>query len=217
MKDRKKIGSLKRSHKPSSQGWLLRQLNDPYVKQARYFGYRCRSAFKLKEMQEKENFFKKGQRILDLGCAPGSWSQVAKEYTQGFVLGVDLLPCQGMTGIEFFQGDFCEPEIQAQITSKGPFDGVISDAAPSSTGHQATDLLRIGQLAEDIWEFTPGLLRPGGFFLIKAYHTQEVQSLTAQWKQRFQRVSYLKPNASRKESKEIYVYASGYRPKVVLQ
>ncbi|ETZ04705.1 RlmE family RNA methyltransferase [Holospora undulata] len=202
--------NVKKKTKDSSRRWLFRQLNDPYIKQAKVSGYRSRSAFKLKEMQEKENIISKGSRILDLGCAPGGWSQVLTEITGVCVWGVDLMDTQPLSNFSFFKGDFFTPIVNAWIQEQGPFCGVVSDAAPPSTGHHATDLVRIEHMVEMVWEIAYPVLRPGGFFLVKAFHTQGVQKLYTYWKKKFEEVKYLKPRASRKESKEIYILGKGY-------
>ncbi|ETZ07216.1 ribosomal RNA large subunit methyltransferase E [Holospora obtusa F1] len=189
---------------------MLRQLTDPYIKQAKISGYRSRSAFKLKEIQEKERIIYQGNRILDLGCAPGGWSQVLTEIPGVLVWGVDLIDMQPLNNVHFFQGDFSNIEAKSWISKQGVFDGVVSDAAPSSTGHHATDLIRIEHMVEIVWEVTHSVLRPGGFFLVKAFHTQGIQVLLANWKLNFKEVKYLKPKSSRKESKEIYILAKGY-------
>jgi 23S rRNA (uridine2552-2'-O)-methyltransferase len=210
MKDRKSVRCLREKKKVSSERWLLRQMNDPYVKQAQDSGYRSRSAFKLQEMLDKLDVIKPNLRILDLGCAPGGWCQILKTYTPRRLVGVDLLEVHPLEGLEFLQGDFCSPRVQDFLADQGPFDAILSDAAPLSTGHHMTDLLRISQMVEDVWDVAQPLLAPGGVFLAKAFHTQDIQKLCAFWRTCFEAVSYIKPQASRKESKEIYICAKGY-------
>lgn len=211
MTDQRSVQKITKKTKEGSKRWLRRQLNDPYVKQAKTLGYRSRSAFKLLEIQEKEHIIRPGLHILDLGCAPGGWSQIMTHIPKVSVAGVDLLPTEAMPGLDFLQGDFLDPKVQAWIQSKGPFHGVVSDAAPSSTGHHATDLLRIEHMAEMVWSIAKPVLASGGFFLVKAFHTQGIQRLHQEWKKEFKRVQYIKPKSSRKESKEIYILASCYQ------
>ena len=194
----------------ASKRWLLRQLHDPYVKQAKRSGYRSRSAFKLKEIQDKEKIIHPGSRILDLGCSPGGWSQVMTQIAGVHVWGVDLVCMPPIFRVDFFQGDFNSPETQLWIQGHGPFSGIVSDAAPSSTGHHGTDLVRVEHMVEVVWDVSYPVLQLGGFFLVKAFHTQRIQDLCSHWRQRFKEVKYLKPKASRKESKEIYILAQGY-------
>ena len=211
MNDHRSVQKILKKTKEGSKRWLRRQLNDPYVKQAKALGYRSRSAFKLLEIQEKERILNPGMHILDLGCAPGGWSQVMTHIPQVSVVGVDLLPTAPIANLEFLQGDFLDAAVQAWIHDRGPFHGVVSDAAPSSTGHHATDLLRIEHMAELVWSIAQPVLAVGGFFLVKAFHTQGVQKLQQEWKKQFKRVQYIKPKSSRKESKEIYILASFYK------
>ncbi|PPE03776.1 RlmE family RNA methyltransferase [Holospora curviuscula] len=201
---------IKKKTSVSSKRWLLRQLNDPYVKDAKLSGYRTRSAFKLQEIQEKERIIRPGNRILDLGCAPGGWSQVMTELPGVFVWGVDLVNIQPIPQVHFFQGDFSTPETRLWIQDHGPFSGVVSDAAPTSTGHHTTDLIRIEHMVEVVWNIAHPVLCLDGFFLVKAFHTQRVQELYSHWRRIFKEVKYIKPKASRKESKEIYILARGY-------
>jgi len=211
MTEHKSIRKITKKTRETSKRWLLRQLNDPYVKQAKSLGYRSRSAFKFQEIQEKECIVKPRYRMLDLGCAPGGWCQIMGSIPDVQVVGVDLLPMEALPNVDFIQGDFSFPEIQEKIGVWGPFHGVVSDASPSSTGHHATDLLRIEHMVEIVWSIAEPLLRSEGFFLVKAFHTQGIQRLQLSWKRVFTSVKYIKPKASRKESKEIYILARGYR------
>lgn len=208
----------KRSH--SSQLWLERQLNDPYVKRAREMGYRSRAAFKLAEMDERYKFLKPGQKLLDLGCAPGGWCQVAGakiglENGKGRIVGIDLLPVDPIPHVELIELDFMSDEAPALLTEKlgGKADGVMSDMAGNTTGHKKTDHLRIIGLAEAALEFANNVLAPGGFFLAKLFQGGDTAGLLAELKRDFAQVRNIKPAASRADSSELYVLATGFRRK----
>ncbi|CAN7257594.1 RlmE family RNA methyltransferase [Bosea sp. LjRoot90] len=208
----------KRSH--SSQLWLERQLNDPYVKRAREMGYRSRAAFKLAEMDERYKFLKPGQKLLDLGCAPGGWCQVAAakvglDKGKGRIVGIDLLPVDPIPHVELIELDFMAEEAPALLTEKlgGKADGVMSDMAGNTTGHKKTDHLRIIGLAEAALEFANDVLAPGGFFLAKLFQGGDTAELLAQLKRDFSQVRNIKPGASRADSSELYVLATGFRRK----
>jgi 23S rRNA (uridine2552-2'-O)-methyltransferase len=208
----------KRSH--SSQLWLERQLNDPYVKRAREMGYRSRAAFKLAEMDERYKFLKPGQKLLDLGCAPGGWCQVAAakvglDKGKGRIVGIDLLPVDPIPHVELIELDFMSDEAPALLTEKlgGKADGVMSDMAANTTGHKKTDHLRIIGLAEAALEFANDVLAPGGFFLAKLFQGGDTAELLAQLKRDFTQVRNIKPAASRADSSELYVLATGFRRK----
>jgi 23S rRNA (uridine2552-2'-O)-methyltransferase len=202
----------------SSTLWLERQLNDPYVAQARREGFRSRAAYKLIEIADKYRLFKPGQRIVDLGAAPGGWSQVAAKSVgspsgKGRVIGIDLLDIDPIDGVEFAVMDFHDPEAPARLTRilGGPADGVLSDMAANATGHRKTDHLRIVGLAELAADFARGVLAPNGFFLAKVLHGGTEGELLAALKRDFATVRHLKPKASRADSAELYVLATGFR------
>jgi 23S rRNA (uridine2552-2'-O)-methyltransferase len=208
----------KRSH--SSQLWLERQLNDPYVKRAREMGYRSRAAFKLAEMDERYKFLKPGQKLLDLGCAPGGWCQVAAakvglDKGKGRIVGIDLLPVAPIPHVELIELDFMADEAPALLMEKlgGKADGVMSDMAANTTGHKKTDHLRIIGLAEAAVEFANDVLAPGGFFLAKLFQGGDSAGLLTQLKRDFTQVRNIKPAASRADSSELYVLATGFRRK----
>ena len=160
-----------RSRTPSSQRWLERQLNDPYVREAQRQGYRSRAAFKLKEIDEKLNLIKRGMTVIDLGSAPGGWSQVAVEKGATNVIALDLLPQDPIPGVTFLLMDFMDddaPEALIAVASGGA-DVVLTDMAPNTTGHHSTDHLRIMALAEAAYEFAAQILKPGGAFVAKVF------------------------------------------------
>lgn len=204
----------------ASARWLERQLNDPYVARARREGYRSRAAFKLIEIDEKFGLLKPGQRIVDLGAAPGGWSQVAAkkvgiETGKGRVVGIDLLEIEPMPGIDFIQLDFLAPEAPARLIELlgGPANIVLSDMAANATGHKKTDHLRIMGLAETALDFARQVLAPGGIFLAKVLQGGTEGSLLNDMKRDFAVVRHVKPAASRSDSSELYVLAIGYRGK----
>jgi 23S rRNA (uridine2552-2'-O)-methyltransferase len=207
-----------RRRKPSSTEWLSRQLNDPYVAEARRRGYRSRAAFKLIQLDDRFHLLAPGRRVLDLGCAPGGWSQVAAERVgaakeQGVVVGIDLAATEPVPGAILFQGDFRDPGIAARIAEAlGPgADLVLSDMAAAATGHAATDHLRVVALAEDAFALAATLLRPGGAFVAKVFQGGAEGALLAELKRAFAAVRHAKPAASRAESAETYVVATGFR------
>ncbi|MEM6487329.1 MAG: RlmE family RNA methyltransferase [Pseudomonadota bacterium] len=213
-----------KGRKLSSTRWLERQLNDPYVKRARAEGYRGRAAFKLIEIDDKHRLLRAGARVVDLGCAPGGWCQVAVARTNadgaragkpvGRVLGVDLQEVEPIAGAELMQLDFlaegAEDAVKAALA--GPADIVLSDMAAASSGHRATDHLRIVGLAEAAALFAFDVLDPGGAYVAKVLQGGTEGSLLAMLKQRFAKVAHFKPPASRKGSAEMYVVATGFRP-----
>ncbi len=202
-----------RKHTPSSQAWLARQLNDPYVQAARTQGYRSRAAFKLIELDEKYKLITKGARVVDLGAAPGGWAQVALACGAARVVGVDLLPIIPVAGADFIEGDFMAPGMEARLTQMlgGRADIVLSDMAPNTTGHVATDHIRIMALAETALEFAVDILCPGGAFVAKLFQGGAEREMLNTLKLRFCSVRHAKPPASRKDSKEMYVVATGFR------
>lgn len=212
----RKAGKLKHS----SQLWLERQLNDPYVKRAKERGFRSRAAFKLEEMDDRYRFLKTGQKLIDLGCAPGGWCQVAGARVgvgrgKGRIVGIDLLPVDPIPHVDLIEMDFMTEEAPALLTERlgGRADGVMSDMAANTTGHKKTDHLKIIALAEAALDFANGILAPGGFFLAKLFQGGESAELLAQLKRDFTTVRNVKPAASRADSSELYVLATGFRRK----
>ena len=202
----------------SSTTWLARQLNDPYVVKARREGYRSRAAYKLIEIDEKFRLLKPGQRVIDLGAAPGGWSQVAAAKVgaaagRGRVVGIDLLEMEPIPGVEFIQLDFMADEAPARLKELlgGPADVVMSDMAANATGHKRTDHLKIVAIAEAAAEFAREVLGPGGAFLAKVLQGGTEGALLTDLKRDFAKVQHLKPAASRPDSAELYVLAAGFR------
>jgi 23S rRNA (uridine2552-2'-O)-methyltransferase len=199
----------------ASQKWLERQLNDPYVRAAKAAGWRSRAAFKILELDEKYKLFHTGQRVVDLGAAPGGWTQVAVQRVgdSGKVVGLDLLPMDEITGAILLEGDFQDEAVeQAVLTAlNGPADLVLSDMAPNTTGHNATDHLRILGLIDLALDFASKVLVPGGAFVAKAFQGGTERDLLNRMKRDFASVKHAKPPASRKGSAEMYVVAQGFR------
>jgi 23S rRNA (uridine2552-2'-O)-methyltransferase len=198
----------------ASQRWLARQLNDPYVQAAKQQGWRSRAAFKLSELDERFHLIRRGARVVDLGAAPGGWTQVAVRGGAARVVAVDLLPMDPVPGSELLSGDFTEPAIQARLIEMlgGKVDLVLSDMAPNTTGHTATDHLRIMALAGAALEFAVEVLAEGGAFVAKVFQGGAERQILDRLKRRFAAVRHAKPPASRKESSELYVVATGFRP-----
>jgi 23S rRNA (uridine2552-2'-O)-methyltransferase len=207
---------MTRKRTPASARWLERQLNDPYVAQARREGYRSRAAYKLIEIDDKHKLMKPGQRIIDLGAAPGGWSQVAAGRVgegRGRVIAIDLLEMDPIEGVEFRQMDFHDPEAPRLLREwlGGPANGVLSDMAANATGHRKTDQLRIIGLVELAADFASEVLAPGGFFLAKVLQGGAEGELLARFKREFATVRHVKPKASRADSAELYLLATGFR------
>ena len=202
-----------KKHTPSSQAWLERQVNDPYAAEARAKGYRSRAAFKLIEMDDRHRFIRRGARVVDLGCAPGGWVQVALERGAGAVVGIDLLPVDPIPGAELLRMDFTDPEAPRRLIEAlgGPPDLVLSDMAPNTVGHRHTDHLRIMALIEAAAEFAIGSLKPGGSFVTKTFQGGESAEVMGRLKSAFTQVKHAKPNASRADSSEVYWVATGLR------
>jgi 23S rRNA (uridine2552-2'-O)-methyltransferase len=201
-----------RRRKPSSTEWLSRQLNDPYVAEARRLGYRSRAAFKLIQLDERFHLLAPGRRVVDLGCAPGGWTQVA--VARGAkVVAIDLLPTEPVPGAMLLAGDFRDPAIADGVREAlgGTADLVLSDMAAPATGHAATDHLRVIALAEDAFALAATLLKPGGAFVAKVFQGGTEGDLLAALKKSFAEVRHAKPAASRAESAETYVVAKGFR------
>jgi 23S rRNA (uridine2552-2'-O)-methyltransferase len=220
-----------RSHKgrtPASRQWLERQLNDPYVARAKHEGLRSRAAFKLAEIDDKFHLLKPGGKVVDLGAAPGGWSQIAAQRVgaavgeggvladmpgRGRVVAIDLLDMPAIPGVEFLHLDFLDPAAPdgLKVSLGGPADVVLSDMAANATGHRKTDHLRIMALAETAAMFAREVLRPGGTFLCKVLQGGTEAELLAGLKRDFATVKHVKPAASRPDSAELYVLALGFR------
>jgi 23S rRNA (uridine2552-2'-O)-methyltransferase len=202
-----------KSRTPASQRWLARQLNDPYVAAARLQGWRSRAAFKLLELDDRFHLIRPGVRVLDLGAAPGGWTQVAVKRGAASVLAVDLLPIDPIHGATVLQGDFTDPEMPERLRAElgGLADVVLSDMAPNTTGHAATDHIRIVALAEMALDFAVQTLSPGGSFVTKVFQGGSERGVLDALKRHFSTVRHAKPPASRKESSELYVVATGFK------
>ena len=200
----------------SSKRWLQEHFDDPYVKQAQAQGYRSRAAFKLLEIQEKDRLIKPGMTVVDLGAAPGGWSQVAGRLvtSKGQVIALDLLPMDALEDVQFIQGDFREDEVLAQLvdTLAGTaVDVVISDMAPNTAGMNAIDQPRMMYLVELALDFALQQLRPGGCFLVKIFQGEGFQEYFKTLQQHFDKVVTRKPKASRPRSKELYLLAKSFK------
>ena len=202
----------------SSKRWLERQLNDPYVARAKAAGLRSRAAFKLAEIDGKYHLLTLGARVVDLGAAPGGWSQVAARRVgaaegRGRVVAIDVLGLEPIPGVEFVQLDFLDPQAPERLKHMlgGPAEVVLSDMAANATGHRRTDHLKIIALAEAAAEFAREVLAPGGAFLCKVLQGGTEASLLVGLKRDFERVRHVKPAASRPDSAELYLLATGFR------
>lgn len=204
-----------RGRKLSSTRWLERQLNDPFVAEARRLGYRSRAAFKLIGIDEKFHVLRKARRIVDLGAAPGSWAQVMIERAPAGVklLGIDLLEIDPLQGADFIKMDFMadDAEERLMVALDGPADLVLSDMANPATGHQQTDHLKTMALCEAAYEFACKVLAPDGAFVAKVLRGGTEDQLLKAMKKNFKAVRHFKPDASRKESSELYVVATGFK------
>lgn len=204
--------------KLSSKLWLERQLNDPYVMQAKRDGYRSRAAYKLIEMDDKHRILKSGMSVVDLGAAPGGWSQIAAKRVgavdgKGKVVAIDLLEMPEIPGVTFAQLDFLDAKAPSMLREMlgGHADVVMSDMAANTTGHRTTDQLRIQGLVENAVEFAREVLKPGGAFIAKVFQSGADATLQAQLKRDFAVVKHVKPASSRQDSSERYVLATGFR------
>jgi 23S rRNA (uridine2552-2'-O)-methyltransferase len=206
----------------SSKLWLERQLNDPYVARAKREGYRSRAAYKLIEIDDKHHFLKPGGRVVDLGAAPGGWSQVAAARTGatkgkgrllGKVVAIDILEMPPVPGVAFAKIDFLDDDAPEKLNAMlgGPADVVLSDMAANATGHRKTDHLKIMALVETAAEFARAVLAPGGAFLAKVLQGGTEGQLLADLKRDFASVKHIKPAASRADSAELYMLATGFR------
>jgi 23S rRNA (uridine2552-2'-O)-methyltransferase len=202
----------------ASRRWLERQLNDPYVARAKREGFRSRAAYKLAEIDDKHRFLKAGGKVVDLGAAPGGWAQVAAKRVRageggGHVVAIDLLDIDPIPGVDFVQLDFMDEDAPDRLKTMlgGPADVVLSDMAANATGHRQTDHLKIMGLAEAAAEFAREVLKPGGMFLAKVLQGGTEGQLLASLKRDFASVKHVKPAASRSDSAELYVLATGFR------
>lgn len=208
-----------RGRTTSSQKWLQRQLNDPYVAAARRAGYRSRAAFKLLEIDDKHNLLRPGFCVIDLGAAPGGWTQIAVERVKsqdgkGQVIAIDISEMEAIPGSEVVHLDFMDEQAPEKLISlmDGEFaDVLLSDMAAPATGHSRTDHLRIMALAEAAAHFARDVLRPGGIFLCKVFQGGTEKGLLDELKRDYEKVQHVKPPASRSDSSELYVLATGFR------
>lgn len=204
-----------RGRKTSSTRWLQRQLNDPYVAEAKRLGYRSRAAFKLLQIDDKHRLLTPGGRILDLGAAPGGWTQIAVDRcgASGHVVGLDYLEMDAVPGATLLQMDFYDDDAPDRLKHAldGPADVVLSDMAAPTTGHAKTDHLRIMGLAEAAYDFARQVLAPGGAFVVKLFQGGAERDLLDPLKRDFAKVAHVKPEASRSGSSEMYVVATGFR------
>ncbi len=207
------------SHK-SSAAWIQRQAADPYVERAHKQGYRARAAYKLIEMNERFHFLKNNQVVVDLGAAPGSWSQyIARDFPKSKIFAMDLLEITPINNVEFYQGDFTTDSALDWLVNKlnlenadsGTADVVLSDMAPNTVGHKKTDHLRQMVLLEYAFDFAVRALKPGGTFVAKSFTGGTTNDLLKQIKEKFETVHHIKPPASRKDSVEMFIVATGFR------
>ena len=217
-----KILNKKIAAKKSSVAWITRQASDPYVARAHVDGYRARAAYKLIEMDERFHFLKNGQTVVDLGAAPGSWSQyIARKYPKSKIFAMDLLEIKPIPNVVFYQGDFTSDEALAWLneqlglksdeTGNGTADVVVSDMAPNTVGHKKTDHLRQMVLLEYAFDFALRALKTGGVFVAKSFTGGTTGDLIREIKQHFDSVHHIKPPASRKDSVEMFIVAIGFR------
>lgn len=198
---------------PSQQAWLERQINDPFAAKARALGYRSRAAFKISEIDDRFRFLRPGVRVVDLGLAPGGWTQVAIQRGVTQIAGVDLLPVDPLPPAHILQMDFTDPACGPRLIELlgGPPDVVLSDMAPNTVGHRQTDHLRIVGLIEAAAHFAIEVLKPGGTFVAKAFQGGETSGLIAELKRHFAEVRNVKPKASRQDSSEVFLVATGFK------
>ena len=198
---------------PSSQAWLSRQINDPWAAKARAHGYRSRAAYKLTDIADRFGLLLPGQRVIDLGAAPGGWTQVALERGIRRIVGVDLLPVEPLPPAEILEMDFTDPACGDLLVERlgGPPDLVMSDMAPNTVGHRRTDHLRIVGLIDAAVDFAESVLAPGGAFVAKAFQGGEISEVLTRLKRSFAQVRNVKPPASRPDSSETYIVETGFR------
>ncbi len=211
-KPKDKVKTAK-GRKGSSTKWLKRQINDIYVEEAKKQGYRGRAAFKLIELDEKLGILGKGKKIVDLGSAPGGWCQVASQKECAKIVALDLLEQDELPGVDFIQMDFMDDAAPDKLKEMlgGQADAVLSDMAPNTTGHKQTDHLRIMAVVEAAYLFATEVLKPGGTFVAKVFQGGAQNTLLADMKKDFKTIKHIKPPASRKESSETYMVASGFK------
>lgn len=200
----------------SSHRWLKEHFADPYVKRAQAEGWRSRAVFKLEELIERDDLLKPGMTVVDLGAAPGGWSQMVRDRLgeKGRVIGLDILPMQGIAGVDFIEGDFREEAVLERLREcldGAPVDLVLSDMAPNMSGVTAVDQTRAMHLAELAEAFAAEQLRPGGAYLTKLFHGPGFDDYVRRLRTAYQRVSIRKPKASRARSPEVYALATGKR------
>ena len=197
----------------SSNSWLSRQLNDPFVTLAKSQGYRARAAFKITEIDDRLHLFRRGVRVVDLGCAPGSWLEVAVKRGVTDIAGVDLLAIDPVPPAHILQMDFTDPTCGPRLLELlgGPPDVVLSDMAPNTTGHRETDHLRIVGLIDMALDFAVASLTPGGAFVAKAFQGGGTSEVLARLKRHFAKVQHIKPKASRADSSELFFVATGFK------
>ncbi|MFM2322753.1 MAG: ribosomal large subunit methyltransferase [Pseudomonadota bacterium] len=203
------------SRSKSSQRWLKQHFNDPYVKRAQKEGLRSRSAYKLLEIQEKSKLIRPGMTIVDLGAAPGGWSQLVAGIVgpKGKVYALDILPMDSLANVEFLQGDFREESVMQEFLHRvqsSPIDAVISDMAPNFSGMRSVDQPRAMYLAELALDFTQRVLRPKGCFIIKTFQGEGFEAFLKELRRLFTKVTIKKPSASRATSAEVYLVAVAY-------
>jgi 23S rRNA (uridine2552-2'-O)-methyltransferase len=197
----------------SSRRWIERQLQDPYVRRAKDEGYRARAAYKLLEIDAETHILKQGQRVIDLGCAPGGWIQVVQKVGAAEIVGIDLLPVEPIEGALIIEGDITHAGDVARMLAglSGPPDLILSDMAANTTGHRPTDHLRTVALVEVAAEFAITHLVPGGSFCAKVFQGGTTKDVLVRLKVHFASIKHIKPAASRSDSPEIYVVAKGFR------
>lgn len=202
-----------KGRKGSSTRWLKRQINDIYVEEAKKQGYRGRAAFKIKEIDEKLQILGPGVKVVDLGSAPGGWCQIAAEKGCEKIIALDLLEQDELSGVDFIQMDFMADEAPDTLKKMlgGKADVVLSDMAPNTIGHQKTDHLRIMVVVEAAYLFATEVLEPGGTFIAKVFQGGAQNTLLSEMRKDFKSIKHIKPPASRKESSETYMIASGFK------
>jgi 23S rRNA (uridine2552-2'-O)-methyltransferase len=204
------------SRSPSSTKWLQEHFDDSYVKLAKEKGYRSRACFKLIEIQKKDRILRKGMTVVDLGAAPGGWSQVAAEYlgVDGCLIASDILPMDPLPGVSFVEGDFTEERVYSElleILPDGQVDFVISDMAPNMSGNKSLDQARSMYLVELALDFAISVLKPGGGFLVKVFQGESFDAYRASLQSSFNKLQTRKPGASRPRSREVYLLATGFK------